>query len=132
MDSAAGRILIVDDDDALLELMRTYLARVGYQVDARGSAEEAWMLLQADPSLYSLALLDMSMPGMGGQRLAQRILELHPLIRVVVVSGYPAEFSGVEMLGGQRVSFLRKPFAPKELLDAVCASRGIGRPPTSV
>ena len=132
MDSAAGRILIVDDDDALLELMRTYLARLGYHVDARGSAEEAWMLLQADPSQYSLALLDMSMPGMGGQQLAQRILELHPLIRVVVVSGYPAEFSGVETLGRERVSFLRKPFAPKDLLDAVCAPQGIGRPPTSV
>src|ERR1051326_2941252 len=111
MDSAVGRILIVDDDHALLKLMRTYLARLGYQVDALSSAEEAWMLLQADPSLYSLALLDMSMPGMGGHQLALRILELHPLIRVVVVSGYPEEFSGVETLAGERVSFLRKPFA---------------------
>src|ERR1700690_724755 len=118
MASATGRILIVDDDAALLKLMGAYLSRLGYQVDARHSAEEAWELVQADPSVYSLALVDLKMPGMGGHTLARRILECSKSIRVVVVSGYPAALSGIENLEG-RVTFLHKPFAPKELVDAV-------------
>jgi two-component system response regulator FlrC len=119
MACATGRILIVDDDAALLKVMNAYLCRLGYSVDACRGAEEALALVGADPSGYSLALVDLNMPGMGGQELAMRMLECHPSIRLVVVSGYPPGLSGVETVAGGRVTYLQKPFAPKELVDAV-------------
>ena len=55
--------------------MNSYLLRLGYRVDACRSAADAWALLQADPSLYAGALVDLNMPGMGGEELALRILD---------------------------------------------------------
>lgn len=119
MASAAGRILIVDDDAALLKVMDIYLSRLGYRVDACPNAAEAWALVQASPSLYAGALVDLNMPGMRGEELVRRILESNASIRLVVVSGSPAGLSGMETLDGHRVSFLHKPFAPQQLADAL-------------
>ena len=119
MDSAAGRILIVDDDAALLKVMDSYLSRLGYRVDACRSGAEAWALVQANPSWYAGALVDLNMPGMRGEELARLILDSNASIRLVAMSGYPAWWSGMETLDGNRVGFLHKPFAPKELADAL-------------
>src|ERR1022692_3378319 len=141
MDSGAERILIVDDDAALLKVMDSYLSRLGYRVDACRSGAEAWALvqanpslyagalvdlnmpahaghIQANPSLYAGALVDLNMPGMRGEELARRILDSTASMRLVVMSGYPEGWSG-EALDGNRVGFLHKPFAPKELIDAL-------------
>jgi two-component system cell cycle sensor histidine kinase/response regulator CckA len=120
MDSTAGRILIVDDDAALLRVMDRYLSRLGYRVDACRSAAEAWTLVEANPSQYAGALVDLNlnMPGMRGEELARRILDSNASIRLVVMSGYPTGWSG-ETLEGNRVGFLYKPFAPQELADAL-------------
>jgi CheY-like chemotaxis protein len=118
MDSAAGRILIVDDDAGLLKVMDAYLSRLGYRVDACRSAAEAWALVEADPFQYVGALVDLNMRGMRGEELVRRILASNAAIRLVVVSGHPAGLSGVG-LDERRVGFLSKPFAPKELADAL-------------
>jgi DNA-binding response OmpR family regulator len=119
MQGEPGRILIVDDDAALLKVMDVYLSRLGYRVDACRSAAEAWALVEANPAVYVGALVDLNMPGMRGEELAQRILARNSSMRLVVVSGYPAGFSRVERLDGNRVSFLHKPFGPKELAAAL-------------
>lgn len=118
MDSAGGRILIVDDNAVLLKAMDSYLSRLGYQVDACRSATEAWTLVESNPSRYAGALVDLNLPGMRGEELARRILDSNASIRLVVMSGYPAGWSG-ETLEGDRVGFLYKPFAPRELADAL-------------
>jgi DNA-binding NtrC family response regulator len=119
MDSATGRILILDDDLSLLKVMEGYLARLGYHVDACRNATEAWDLVQADPAGYSVALLDMNMPGMRGEELARLILGTDASIQVVVVSGSPSELCALDTPHAGRVSFLRKPFAPHELAETV-------------
>ena len=119
MEPATGRILIVDDDAALLQLMTVYLSRLGYRVDACSTAEDGLAMMRAAPSIYTLALVDWSMPGIGGRELAERILEHDPSIRLVVVSGYPAQLSGVESLCNGRVRYLQKPFIPRELVEAL-------------
>ena len=108
----------MDDDAALLQVIDCYLSRLGYRVDACHSAAEAWTRVEADPSLYAGALVDLNMPGMPGEELARRILDSNASIRLVVMSGYPAGWGG-EPLDGNRVGFLYKPFAPQELADAL-------------
>ncbi len=121
MDTALGRILIVDDDPALLRLMASYLSRLGYQTVPCGSAEEAWSLVQTEPSSYSLALVDLNMPGMRGEELTHKIRECHAPIHLIVASGYPGRS---EALNGQTIAFLAKPFTPNELARAVRAALG--------
>jgi len=116
MASGAGRILVVDDDAALLQLMDIYLSRLGYRVDVCRSAADACALIEASPSGYVGALVDLNMPEMRGEELARRILNCNASIRLVVMSGYPA---GLGTLDRNRVGFLHKPFAPKELAHAL-------------
>jgi len=125
MDTAARRILIVDDDPPLRKVMTTYLSRLGYEVVSCDSAEEAWALVQAEPSGYSLAVVDLNMPGMRGEELAERVLDSNEAIHLIVASGYPEELSGVQALDEKRVAFLHKPFTPDELAEAV--STRVGR-----
>lgn len=125
MDTTVGRILIVDDNPPLRKVMTTYLSRLGYAVVSCTSAEQAWALMQAGPAGYSLAVVDLNMPGMRGEELAQRILESNESIHLIVASGYPEELSGVQALDRKRVAFLHKPFTPDELAQVV--STRVGR-----
>jgi FixJ family two-component response regulator len=63
-------------------------------------------------------LVDLNMPGMRGDELARRIMNCNASIRLVVMSGYPA-VPNAETVGGNRVGFLHKPFAPHELAEAL-------------
>ena len=119
MESPAGRILMVDDDAALLKVMATYLGRLGYAVDACRSAAEAWEKAQVGGGTYGWALVDLNMPGMPGEELARRILEANAATRVLVVSGYPGGDDRLQALDASRVKFLHKPFKPQELAAAL-------------
>src|SRR5262245_57171431 len=74
METAAARILLVDDEPQLLHMMKSYLIRLGYEVAPFGGAEEAWRHFEQDPGQWRLAIIDMTVGGMGGQELARRIL----------------------------------------------------------
>ncbi|HVN07032.1 MAG TPA: response regulator [Bryobacteraceae bacterium] len=116
-----GRILIVDDDAALLRLMRTYLSRLGYAVDTCQGGAEAWALVEARPAAHAVVVVDANMPGMCGEELGRRILDRDPAVRLVLMSGYPADLSVSPNLDARRVGFLHKPFVPRELADVVRA-----------
>ncbi len=126
MDATAKRILIVDDDASLLKLMANYLSRLGYGVTPCKSAEEAWERWQATPHDYSVALVDLNMPGMGGRELARRILRSNDSIRLIIVSGSAPALSGVDGVDSGRITTLLKPFAPGELARVVA----LQMPPT--
>jgi DNA-binding NtrC family response regulator len=119
MTSGARRILIVDDESSLRQVMTAYLVRLGYEVVACPNADDAWRLLEAGPSGYSVALVDLNMPGMPGEELARRILAANKQIRLIMASGYPEDLSEAQAEYGRRIRFLHKPFAPTELAQAV-------------
>jgi len=112
--SASGiRLLIVDDELALLGLLKRYLERLGYQVDLAGTAEEALAGFTEDPKRYSCVLTDLTLPGMNGEQLAERMRELNPKLPVIISSGYPYEPKGA------RTRFLQKPYLPQMLVETV-------------
>ena len=118
MGQAAERILIVDDQPALLRMMNLYLTRLGYKVVTATSTDEAWAMVEADPASTDVAVLDATLPGLGMQALAFRLLGANPMLRVLGVSGYPVDMAAVEAVAPGRVAFLHKPFSP-EMLAAV-------------
>jgi len=83
----AARILVVDDDEHVRDLMRMALVRAGYEVEAAPGPEEA-IRLCGSPARYDLVLSNILMPEMDGHELARRIAVLCPGTRVVLVSGF--------------------------------------------
>jgi DNA-binding response OmpR family regulator len=100
-------LLLVDDEAALAALLKKYLERLGYQVDACTHPEAALDLLDAHPQRYALLVTDLTLPTMNGEQLLERSRERAPALRAIIASGYPYEprLAGVE--------FLQKPFLPK-------------------
>ena len=119
MGDASGRILIVDDEPALLKMMSVYLRRLGYDVTTATTTEEAWAVIEAAPSSFAGAVLDATMPGLSMEDLALRILCANPCLFVIAASGYPLDMTAIESTAPGRVMFLHKPFVPEMLAQAV-------------
>ena len=118
-DLAAAKLLLVDDEAALLKLMETFLGRMGYQVTAYTSASAALASFEAAPLEFRLVVADLTMPEMSGEQMALRMVGLNPKIRVLLCSGYPFDVRSLpENVRGQ-FSVLQKPFVPKMLTGAV-------------
>lgn len=115
---ASLRLLLVDDEPALLALLKSYLERLGYQVDARPSPEEALELFDQDPYRYAVVLTDLSFPGITGEQMLDTMRLRNPQLRAIISSGYP-----YQPRSGQ-TDFLLKPYAPKMLADALARIAG--------
>jgi PAS domain S-box-containing protein len=82
------RLLFVDDDEDLVSLSKTLLQKMGYQVSTATTGDEALAAFQKSPLAFDAMITDVSMPGMSGLDLAQRVLALRPRFPVVVMSGH--------------------------------------------
>jgi DNA-binding response OmpR family regulator len=113
-----SRILIVDDDRAILAALQRLLEREGYQVQSAVSAEEAMALLERQP--VELALLDITLPGQDGLTLCRQIRGewRFPVIMLTGRGSTVDKIVGLEMGADDYVT---KPFDPGELLARVRA-----------
>jgi two-component system, cell cycle sensor histidine kinase and response regulator CckA len=115
------RILLVDDEEALCLSLTALLTRLGYEVVARSQPEAALAVFAQTPAEFALVLTDLTMPGMTGLQLAEKVLQLSPDTRVVLMSG----FSGTWTRGSVRtlglIDMLVKP------LNAVALAEGVAR-----
>ena len=119
MDRAADRILVVDDEPALLKMLSTYLRRMGYTVVTSSSQEEAWSAFLESADGFSLAVLDGSMAGARKEDLAGRMLQASPRLCAIVSSGYPWDMTAMEAVAPGRAIFLQKPYTSEMLKAAV-------------
>lgn len=112
-------VLVVEDDPSLLKLISKVLQTAGYDVLAASSAEPALALAASHRGPIDLLVSDVVMPGMDGRALAGRILEARPDVKVLFLSGYPADF--IARQGGleEGAAFLSKPFTPRALAAKV-------------
>jgi CheY-like chemotaxis protein len=117
MSTAAARILVVDDNDALRENLAEALQLEGYDAVAASDGTLALARLGDDPSVRAV-LLDLSMPGMDGREVLTRIRSDPRLdgLRVVITTGH-AELRA--RAGVAADAFLLKPFGIRELLAAL-------------
>jgi two-component system cell cycle sensor histidine kinase/response regulator CckA len=108
-----ARLLVVDDEPALADLLKKYLERLGYKVDVYGSAEEALPAFQADPQRYALVLSDLTLPGMNGDEMIEQMRTRSADLHAIVSSGYPHQPRS------RQTAFLLKPFVPKMLAEMI-------------
>jgi len=107
------RLLLVEDEPALADLLKKYLERIGYQVDACTHPQAALELVQANPENYALLVTDLTLPAISGEELVTRSRQWAPNLRAIIASGYPYEPREAG------VAFLQKPFLPKLLAQAI-------------
>lgn len=108
-----SRLLLVDDEPALLDLLKRYLERIGYTVDACSGAEAALREFASDPTRYALVLTDLTLEGISGEEMLTRMREMNPSLPAIVASGYPYQPQSAATV------FLQKPFIPKVLAQAI-------------
>jgi CheY-like chemotaxis protein len=120
----AVRILVVDDEPALLESMCSYLSRLGHKVTAFRSGGAAWESLaseglSSESAAPFVMIIDLTLPGMSGEELIRKVVERDPTIAVLATSGYPRSLETLGLPWGARVATLPKPFTPRMLNEAL-------------
>jgi len=115
----SGRILVVDDEDAVLEIAEEFLAREGFDAVTAASGREAVRRFAAEPRAFDAAVIDLGMPDLSGERVAAEIRALRPELPLVLASGLSAELAAASCLELGAARFLHKPYAPDELVRAV-------------
>jgi PAS domain S-box-containing protein len=108
-------LLVVEDEPAILTLLRKNLQQLGYTVIAAASAKDALDYAAQHEGLLNLLLTDVVMPEMNGRDLYTRIAASHPGIKVIFMSGYSADEFPRSGDGTGDVSFLQKPFSMQQL-----------------
>jgi two-component system, cell cycle sensor histidine kinase and response regulator CckA len=117
-------LLVVDDEEALCNLIRDALARRGYRVLVATTGMEGVRLFREHAGHVHLVILDMVMPGMDGRAVFEALQAIDPQVRVLVSSGYMDEGTAANILRRGVAGFLRKPYTLRELVDAVRAALG--------
>ena len=114
-------ILVVDDEAMIRKLIRRMVESAGREIFEAASASEADTLMQGKGAEIAVALVDVSLPDINGADLAAQWLTEYPRLKVVLISGYPIEFS--RLVAG-RMFFLQKPFSRENLQEALAAAGG--------
>ena len=117
----SSRVLIVEDEPDIRELVVHHLKREGYQVSVAASGEEALRQVQASPP--DLVLLDLMMPAMNGLEVCRR-LRKDPVTASLPIVMLTAKGDEIDRVLGLEIGaddYVVKPFSPKELLARVRA-----------
>jgi two-component system cell cycle sensor histidine kinase/response regulator CckA len=112
-------VLLVEDEEAILQLGREILERHGYTVLPTRSPTEALALAEGHTGPIDLLVTDVVMPEMNGRELQERISVIRPGLRTLFISGYPADVIARHGVLDQGVHFLQKPFAHRALVERV-------------
>jgi DNA-binding NtrC family response regulator len=113
------RILLVEDEPPLLQLIGKYLQRMGFEVETHLKSFDALRTFEAAPDRYGIVIADLGMPDMPGDTMLTRMLDIRPDLRVLVCSGSPFFIENLPHSLQRQVAFLQKPFVPKMLAEAV-------------
>jgi two-component system response regulator HydG len=108
-----GKILIIDDDEAIRDGCYHTLSREGYEVVTAATGRSG--LKAFEESSFDLVLLDMRMPDLGGMEVLNQIKEQDPQAVIIVISGFGTIPLAVEAMKAGAYDFFPKPFEPDEL-----------------
>src|SRR5712692_6695734 len=124
-----GRIMVVDDDATIVDVVRRYLIRDGHEVECVPDGAAALRLVEQEPP--DLVVLDLMLPGIGGLEVCRRLRE-HWLIPVVMLTALGEETDRVVGFETGADDYVTKPFSPRELALRVRSvlrrARGTGLP----
>ena len=113
------KILYVDDEEGLVLLGKSILEKLGYTVKGCTDPMEALSLVTSDPQAFDLVITDMSMPGLTGEELTDKIKNLNPKLPVILCSGYSDLIDEKSLKESKIYAYLSKPINLKHLAQTV-------------
>jgi PAS domain S-box-containing protein len=114
-----GRVLVVDDDEAVLEVAQEFLRRSGFEVRGARGGQAAVDVLREHPDDFDAVVLDLVMPDLSGEQTFLALRELRPDLPVVLASGYDREQAAARFTARGIADFVRKPYDPEALAESV-------------
>ena len=114
-----GSILVIDDEQAILNVTRRILSRAEYKVICALGGPDGIDLLQEHKDSVCAVLLDMSMPVMSGEETLVELRRIAPDLKVILSSGHTEEQARTKFSGHEIDGFLKKPYGLGELLKMV-------------
>jgi two-component system cell cycle sensor histidine kinase/response regulator CckA len=112
-------LLLVEDEEALRELVRSILVEQGYKVLTARDGKEAMDVFISKRNEIALVVSDMGLPKLTGYDLFLEMKRVHPQVKMVIASGYLEPELKAEVFGAGVQEFIQKPYTPKALLDTV-------------
>ncbi len=113
------KILVVDDEEFILDILVRVLEREGYQVISTQSPLKALSLLESFN--VGVVISDISMPEIDGIELLKRIKARYPNMPVMLISGHTAKYSKSAMIAAGAAGFITKPFRNTEIIDEIAS-----------
>jgi CheY-like chemotaxis protein len=122
--SGSGLILVVDDEEAVLEVAQEFLERSGFAVLTAIGGNQAIDLFRARAEEIDAVVLDLTMPEKDGLETCLEINRIRSSVPVIVASGYSEEIANGRLKGQPIAGFIRKPFEPEELVARILEVTG--------
>ncbi len=113
------KILLVDDEKSILETVRDTLQLCGYHVVTAESGEEAVNIYSECKHEFDLVILDLIMPGGGGKKCLQDLLQINSSVKVLISSGYASSFQTHDLALAGAAGFINKPYQPEDLFSSI-------------
>jgi len=114
-----GRVLVVDDEKSIVDMVKQMLETLGYEAVPRRSSPDALEAFRARPESFDLVITDMTMPNMTGVDLAREILTIRPHTPIILCTGFSdkVDESKIEAMGIKKL--LMKPVSMRDLAVAL-------------
>jgi excisionase family DNA binding protein len=122
--SARKRVLVVDDEASIRDLLSKTLALAEYDVDTAGDGNAA--LDRMRTGAYDLLIADLKMPGMDGLTLIRQAKKMKADLPIIIITGFSTESSAIEAVNLGVAGYLTKPFRVPQVLAA--AAKALGGP----
>jgi diguanylate cyclase (GGDEF)-like protein len=108
------KVLIVDDDPVVLEVMKSIIASYGFAFATAVDGQQAVERLRSDT--FTIVITDINMPVMNGMELLRHVNATYPKIGVIVVTGLSEEYTYIDVINAGAIDYMTKPFDSTELL----------------
>ncbi len=113
------RILLVDDENAIVSMEKQMLERLGYSVVSRTSSVDALEAFRTDPDKFDLVITDMAMPNISGDKLASEVIKIRPDIPVILCTGFSERMPEGKATSLGIRGFLMKPVVKSDLANTI-------------
>ena len=122
-----GTILVIDDEEPVINVSRAMLERLGYRVLEAKTGQEAINVVKNYDGKIDLAMLDILLPGIGGESIYPLLMKARPNLKVIVFTGYSIKGPAQKILDAGAEDFIQKPFSMSELSEKLKKILGNGQ-----
>ncbi len=119
LETGTEKILLVDDEAAIVKLGKQMLEKLGYQVTEKTNSIDALKTFRSSPDSFDIIVTDMSMPGLTGMQLAKEILSIRPELPIVICTGFSERLNEEQVYDLGVKGFLMKPVSKAQISETI-------------